>query len=232
MWETWKKKIKRQEIWRGKKSDWQLCGNWKMQMTWSWFQLSDAPMLELITAVGRRKRDEDSANEILKTLERNSIPDTKVLEGQVERWRMWEFPGEGSWQEFLPPGLMSLGWQGLTSGGHPTSCSRKMWPQGQRWESERPWLDPQRGKRIVLEPQRQSSSGCISNALSIQKGLQEGLLKSKPKPWKRNCTKEKGSGHWAEETRTFQPSRSRRKFVVRNGCPWELLFWELQKMAR
>ena len=46
-----------------------------MQMTWSWFQLSDAPMLELITAVGRRKRDEDSANEILKTLERNSIPD-------------------------------------------------------------------------------------------------------------------------------------------------------------
>ena len=172
MWETWKKKIKRQEIWRGKKSAWQLCGNWKMQMTWSWFQLSDAPMLELITAVGRRKRDEDSANEILKTLERNSIPDTKVLEGQVERWRMWEFPGEGSWQEFLPPGLMSLGWQGLTSGGHPTSCSRKMWPQGQRWESERPWLDPQRGKRIVLEPQRQSSSGCISNALSIQKGLQ------------------------------------------------------------
>ena len=29
-----------------------------MQMTWSLFQLSDAPMLELITAVGRRKQDE------------------------------------------------------------------------------------------------------------------------------------------------------------------------------
>ena len=64
-----------------------LAAMWKLKNAneWSWFQLSDAPMLELITAVGRRKRDEDSANEILKTLERNSIPDTKVLEGQVER---------------------------------------------------------------------------------------------------------------------------------------------------
>lgn len=69
-------------------------------------------------------------------------------------------------------GWCPLGNKNLPPGGHPTSCTRKMWLQGQQWESERPWLDPQRGKRIVLEPQRQSSSGCISNALSIQKGLE------------------------------------------------------------
>lgn len=53
----------------------------------------------------------------------------------------------------------------------------------------------------------------------------------KTKPWKRNCTKEEESGHWAEESCTFQISHSRRKFVVRIGCPWELLFWEWQKMS-
>lgn len=49
-----------------------------------------------------------------------------------------------------------------------------------------------KGEALVdLQPRRQGSSGCLSNALSIQKGLESGLLKSKPNHERETVHKEK-----------------------------------------
>lgn len=193
-----------------------------MQMTWSLFQLSDAPMLELITAVGRRKRDE------------------RIL--QMRSSKLWKFN----------PRHKSAG----RAGWEVKNVRIPSWGELARIPSSR--VDVLVVTRIYLQgaiqlPVRERCGSRASGGklrgpgrLGTRKAGQLWLPQQcslcserpwvrssevKTKPWKRNCTKEEESGHWAEESRTFQISHSRRKFVVRNGCPWELLFWEWQKMS-
>ena len=172
MWKTWKKNQKARNMERKKNQTGSYVEIEKGKWNGAGFNYLTPPCWNWLLLLGGENG--------MRILQMRSSKLWRGIQSQTQKFWRGRLRGEecenslvrGAGKNSFLQGWCPLGNKNLPPGGHPTSCTRKMWLQGQQWESERPWLDPQRGKRIVLEPQRQSSSGCISNALSIQKGLE------------------------------------------------------------
>lgn len=158
-------------------------GNWKMQMTEA-VSIIWHPVLELITTGGRRKWDERNLQSVsLKTLERNSIPNTNGSPGVGWRWSMRETHlGRKGGQEFLFLGLISvitrIHLQGATSSLHREDLDAE-----QRWKQRGAGPDPHRQGEWSATPESWQLDKQGFHSLARPPGVPT-------KPWKNNRTKD------------------------------------------